>query len=84
MPTSSTRYGLWLVGVCGNVASTTILGLAAMKRRLIDETGLVTAAPEFARAALPDVRQFVVGGHEIRRTTIRSTLDELHQRAAMA
>lgn len=83
MSASKEKFGLWLVGACGNVAATATLGLAALKRKLVRPEGLVTALPEFDRVALPDFGRFVVGGHEIRRTTLRATLDELHQRSQL-
>jgi myo-inositol-1-phosphate synthase len=57
---------LWLVGALGGVASTVALGLAAMRRRLIDSTGLVTSLPDFQPLDLDAAEQFVLGGHDIR------------------
>ena len=42
------RVGLWLIGACGGVASTTALGLSALARGLTSTTGMVTALPQFA------------------------------------
>src|SRR5881394_4004348 len=42
------RVGLWLIGACGGVGSTTALGLAALARGLTPTTGLVSALPRFA------------------------------------
>ncbi len=63
---SSSKYGIWLVGACGGVASTAILGLAALKRGLIPTWGLVSELPQFAGVGLPQWDDFLVGGHEIR------------------
>lgn len=60
------RIGVWLVGARGGVASTAIVGLCALKKRLTGETGLVSQLPEFASLELPDWDAFVIGGHEIR------------------
>jgi len=58
---------VWLVGMYGVVATTTALGIAALKRNLIDSTGLVSALPQFEGidryAYLKNVE---IGGHEIR------------------
>ena len=62
------RVGLWLVGVCGGVGSTVILGLAALKRGLIGTTGMVTGLPLFAGADLDGAEQFMV---EIGRASCR-------------
>ena len=75
------RVGLWLIGACGGVGSTTALGLAALARGLTDTTGLVTALPRFAGLDLDAPADFVVGGHDIRRANLLSAVRELHQRS---
>jgi len=57
------RIGLWLVGAYGGVGTTLTLGLAALARGLADQTGLVTALPEFAGLPLPQPQEFIIGGH---------------------
>ncbi|GAB6164337.1 inositol-3-phosphate synthase [Thermostilla marina] len=71
------RVGLWLVGARGGVASCVQLGLAALRRGLIDTTGLVTARPEFAALDLVDWDRIVVGGCEIREGDVASELRKL-------
>src|SRR5262245_34729201 len=75
------RVGLWLIGAFGGVGSTTALGLAALRRGLIDTTSLVTALPLFAGLDLDQPAQFEVGGHDIRRSSYNQALAELHQRS---
>lgn len=58
------RYGVWLIGARGSVATTAIAGAAALRHTLVDDTGLVTRAPGFPQGSLPDVAQLVFGGHE--------------------
>ncbi len=77
MPAS--RIGLWLIGARGGVATTTVLGLAALRRKLIDETGLVSSLPDFSHLPLPGWDQFVVGGHEIRATPLTDEAERLHR-----
>lgn len=60
------RIGIWLIGAKGGVASTVILGLAALKRGLIASEGLVSCLPLFEKLQLPDWGSFIVAGHEIR------------------
>jgi myo-inositol-1-phosphate synthase len=60
------RVGMWLVGALGGVASTVALGLAALRRQLIQSTGLVTSQPDFQPLDLNSAEQFVLGGHDIR------------------
>ncbi|MBX3425825.1 MAG: inositol-3-phosphate synthase [Pirellulales bacterium] len=75
----SSRVGLWLIGARGGVAVTTITGLAALSRGLTGGVGLATAAPPLADLPLPEWGDFVVGGHEIRATTLAAELDRLHR-----
>lgn len=75
------RVGLWLIGACGGVGSTTALGLSALARGLTPTTGLVTALPQFAALDLDSPAAFVVGGHDIRRAGFLSAVRELHGRS---
>ena len=70
------RIGLWLVGAYGGVGTTLTLGLAALARGLADQTGLVTALPEFAGLPLPQPEEFIIGGHEIRQTDFAASAEE--------
>jgi myo-inositol-1-phosphate synthase len=70
------RVGLWLVGAFGGVGTAITVGLAAMGRGLATRTGLVTELPEFAGLPLPDVSDFVIGGHDIRATTFAESAEE--------
>ncbi len=75
------RVGLWLIGAFGGVGSTAALGLAALRRGLIDTTSLVTVLPLFDGLDLDEPADFVVGGHEIRRTNYSQAVSELHHRS---
>jgi myo-inositol-1-phosphate synthase len=75
------RVGLWLVGAFGGVGATAALGLAAWRRGLCDGTSLVTALPRFDPLGLDQPSQLVVGGHDIRRTSYRQSVQELHERS---
>jgi len=63
------KIGVWLVGAWGGVATTVVVGLAALKKGLTGTTGLVSALPPFAALDLVQWDELVVGGHEIRETT---------------
>ncbi|MFZ5829189.1 MAG: inositol-3-phosphate synthase [Planctomycetota bacterium] len=63
---AKSRLGVWLVGAKGGVATTAIAGLAAIRRGLLPELGLVTGLPAFRHLDLPDWSDLIVGGHEIR------------------
>ena len=75
------RVGLWLIGACGGVGSTTALGLAALALGQAGTTGLVTALPTFADLDLDEADQFVVGGHDIRGLGFLAAVRELHERS---
>ncbi len=62
--------GIWLIGARGGVASTAVLGLAALERGLIGHVGLVSQLPQFQHLPLVGWDRLVVGGHEIRRSPL--------------
>jgi myo-inositol-1-phosphate synthase len=64
------RIGLWLLGARGGVATTTILGLIALRRSLVGKEGLVTALPKFDGLGLVEFGDLVIGGHDIRQSTL--------------
>jgi myo-inositol-1-phosphate synthase len=68
--TVSERTGVWIVGARGSVATCLVYGVAGLRRKVFDETGLVTARGPCADLDLVDPRHFVFGGHEVRRGSI--------------
>jgi myo-inositol-1-phosphate synthase len=66
---STGRVGIWLIGAWGGVATTVATGLAALQGRLTEPIGLVSELPKFSRLDLADWDRFVIGGHEIRKTS---------------
>jgi myo-inositol-1-phosphate synthase len=70
-----------MIGAFGGVGTTVALGLAALKRGLIDTTSQVTALPLFDGIDLDKPADFVIGGHEVRRTGFRQAIRELQQRS---
>ncbi|MCH7686091.1 MAG: inositol-3-phosphate synthase [Planctomycetes bacterium] len=62
------KIGVWFIGAWGGVSTTAATGLAALQQGLTGEAGLVSGLPRFADLNLADWNQFVIGGHEIRRT----------------
>ncbi len=63
------KVGVWLIGAWGGVATTVVVGLAALRKGLTDTTGLVTSLPAFAGLDLIQWDELVIGGHEIRDTS---------------
>lgn len=78
---SERRVGIWFIGAWGGVASTAVLGLSALGRRLSDSTSLVTASPLFDGIELDEPAQFVVGGHDIRCSSYGEAVLDLHRRS---
>jgi myo-inositol-1-phosphate synthase len=77
------RVGLWLIGAFGGVGSTVALGLAALARQVTNSTGLVTERPPFAALDLNAPADFVVGGHDIRKTDFREAVLGLNERSGI-
>jgi myo-inositol-1-phosphate synthase len=75
------RVGLWLIGAFGGVGSTAALGLSALARGLTDTTGLATQLPMFEGVDVDPFNAFVVGGHDIRRSSFSESVLALHERA---
>ena len=78
---SSRRVGLWLIGAWGGVAGTAALGLAAARRGILGTTALTTALPLFDGVDLDALSDFTVGGHDIRQSSFRQSVLELHERS---
>ena len=76
---SSEKIGIWLIGAWGGVATTAAAGLVAIQKKLREEIGLVSARPEFSNLDLADWSQFVIGGHEIRKTCYEAETRQLQQ-----
>lgn len=69
--------GLWLVGARGSVATTAVVGLLALRAKLVEPVGCVTERPEFAGVPLPAWEDIVVGGHDIVHTPLEKRADQL-------
>jgi myo-inositol-1-phosphate synthase len=75
------RVGIWLIGAFGGVGTTVALGLAALRKGLIPETGLVTGLEMLRGLDLDAPASFIVGGHDIRQTDFLQTVREFQQRS---
>ncbi len=64
------RIGIWFIGAKGGVATTSIVGLLALKRQLTGPQGLVTQLPLFGSLDLAGWDDFVIGGHDIRTASL--------------
>ena len=70
MSTATGKVGIWIIGARGGLATTLITGTHMLARGLADSTGLITSTPEFAELPLPHAKQFIFGGHDVRRTSL--------------
>ena len=70
------RLGIWFLGARGGVATTSIVGLTALRQGLTGSQGLVSELPQFASLGLAPWNELIAGGHDIRATTL---LDEARQ-----
>ncbi len=73
------RIGIWLLGARGGVATTVTVGLLALRKSLTGDHALVSQLPKFAGLDLAEWKDFVVGGHEIRTSTLYDEALKLHQ-----
>ena len=69
--------GLWLVGARGSVATTAVVGLLALRARLVEPVGCVTERPEFAGVPVPAWEDIVVGGHDVVHTPLEKRAEQL-------
>ncbi|MER7486989.1 inositol-3-phosphate synthase [Streptomyces sp. NPDC126497] len=63
-PSPAPRFGVWLIGARGSVATTAIAGCAAVAAGLHPPTGMVTETPDFTSCGLPPLSSLVFGGHD--------------------
>ncbi|WP_373650901.1 inositol-3-phosphate synthase [Schlesneria sp. DSM 10557] len=75
------KVGVWLIGAWGGVATTVVVGLAALRKGLTDTTGLVTSLPPFAGLDLVNWDEIVIGGHEIRDTSYSAEAQNLIEKS---
>ncbi|MER5945519.1 inositol-3-phosphate synthase [Streptomyces sp. NPDC001904] len=64
LPTPTPRFGVWLIGARGSVATTAIAGCAAVAAGLHPPTGMVTETTPFLSCGLPPLSSLVFGGHD--------------------
>jgi myo-inositol-1-phosphate synthase len=69
--------GVWLIGARGSVATTAIVGSAAVAAGLSPPTGCVTELPDFSAARLPGLGDLVFGGHDIAGTALTKRAEQL-------
>ncbi len=65
MASGNARLGMWMIGARGSVATTTMVGMAAIRAGLTSPVGCVTELSDFRPAALARFDDLVFGGHDI-------------------
>ncbi|GGT14496.1 myo-inositol-1-phosphate synthase [Streptomyces tanashiensis] len=71
------RTGVWLVGARGSVATTAVVGAAAVSGGFVPPTGMVSQLPEFAHSGLPALDDLVFGGHDVTDTPLSKRAEQL-------
>ncbi|MGW4892868.1 inositol-3-phosphate synthase [Kitasatospora sp. NPDC004240] len=71
------RTGVWFVGARGSVATTAVVGAAAVAAGLVPPTGMVAELEPFADAGLPAVDRLVFGGHDVTGTPLPERAGQL-------
>ena len=69
--------GVWLIGASGNVATTVAVGLAALRRKMVAATGLMTELPGIADLDLVPLGELVLGGCDLREPDVPARADRL-------
>ncbi|MEU7892815.1 inositol-3-phosphate synthase [Nonomuraea sp. NPDC049152] len=69
--------GVWLIGARGSVATTVIVGAAAIRSGLLPATGCV--AERLPPCGLPGVADLVFGGHDIAPISLRKRAERLSE-----
>jgi myo-inositol-1-phosphate synthase len=78
LPAAADRpTGLWLAGARGSVATTTVVGLLALQRGLVEPTGCATTRPPLDDVALPAWSRIHIGGHDVVSTPLETRADAL-------
>ncbi|GGO87622.1 inositol-3-phosphate synthase [Wenjunlia tyrosinilytica] len=71
------RTGIWLVGARGSVATTAVVGAAAVGTGAAPPTGCVSEHDDFREVALPGLGELVFGGHDVARTPLPKRAEQL-------
>lgn len=72
------RLGVWVIGACGGLATTMIVGSKMIARGLAGTTGLLTETEALAGMPMRPLADMVFGGHDIRRAKVIDSALEMH------
>ncbi|CAG6391280.1 inositol-3-phosphate synthase [Streptomyces cocklensis] len=71
------RLGVWIIGARGSVATTVVVGAAAVAAGLAPPVGCVTELPDFRAAGLTPVGDLVFGGCDITGVPLAKRAEQL-------
>ncbi|MBX9421373.1 MULTISPECIES: inositol-3-phosphate synthase [Streptomyces] len=71
------RTGVWFVGARGSVATTAVVGAAAVGAAVVPPVGMVSELDVFAAAGLPALDRLVFGGHDVTDTPLPKRAEQL-------
>lgn len=71
------RLGVWIVGARGSVATTAVVGAAALAAGLVPPTGCVTELPDFRGAGLTPFSGLVFGGSDVTGVPLAKRAEQL-------
>ena len=73
------KVGAWLIGARGSIATTVVVGAAAISAGLAEPDGCVTEIPELRAAGLVPIDRLVFGGCDLVDTPLRKRAEQLAQ-----
>lgn len=74
---SQRKIGVWLIGALGSIASAVVLGALALRKGLINSTGMITATEPFCQLSLARVEDLRFGGCDVRSGSLRDAAQQL-------
>ena len=78
---NSGSLGVWIIGGRGAVSSSAILGVFALRKNLIDTTGMVTETSPFKNTGLCSIDSLIFGGHDPSHVSLAETVLSLGREA---
>ncbi|MGW0193341.1 inositol-3-phosphate synthase, partial [Nonomuraea sp. NPDC003201] len=77
------KLGVWLIGARGSVATTAIVGAAAIRAGAATPQGCVSESPGFPGSLVP-LTDLAFGGHDITETSLRKRAEQLGRAGVMS
>lgn len=81
MKKNQVKTGVWLIGAYGDIATTLIVGVTAIKNNLLSSNGLVTELSPMQELDLCDLNDLVIGGHDIIKNSVSKQAEAICETA---